>query len=126
MYGILGKHGIYPVKMHAGQGVFFPIIKESEIKEMLKEEVMREAREIKFEITIPIEFSALQTIVVRDMDSMIEEYNEGEIAESIQFLNDWEKVLEVYKFTTISKLLKVRFKSTSMVQRALKGRADYS
>ena len=54
------------------------------------------------------------------MDSMIEEYNEGEIAQSIQLLNDWAKVLEVYKFTTTSKLLKVRFTSTSMVQRALR------
>ena len=80
LYGFLGKHGIYPRKMHAGQGVFFPIVKESEIEEMLNEEVMREEREIKFEIMIPIEFSALQTVVVRDMDSMIEEYNEGEIA----------------------------------------------
>ena len=68
----------------------------------------------------PIEFSALQTIVVREVDSMIEEYNEEEIAESIQFLNDWAKVTEIYKFTTTSNLLKVRFKSTSMVQRALK------
>ena len=45
LYGILGKHGIYPGKMHAGLGVFFPIIKESEIEEMLKEDIIREARD---------------------------------------------------------------------------------
>ena len=120
LYGILGKHGIYPGKMHAGQGVFFPIIKESEIEEMLKEEVRQEAGGNDFEIVTPIEFGALQTIVVREVDSMIEEYNVGEIAESIQCLNEWAEVVEVYKFATTSKLLKVRFKSTSMVQRALK------
>ena len=81
---------------------------------------MRETRDKEFEITTPIEFSALQTIVVRDVDSMIEEYSEEEFAESIQFLNDWAKVAEVCKFTTTSKLLKVRLKSPSMVQRALK------
>ena len=122
LYGILGKHGIYPGKMHAGQVFFFPIIKESEIEEMLKEDIRREARENDFEIVTPIEFGAVQTIVVREVDGMIEEYNEEEIAESIQCLNDWAEVAEVYKFATISKLLKVRFKSTNMVQRALKDR----
>ena len=61
---------------------------------MLKEDFMREARGKEFEIMTPIEFSALQTIVVREVDSMIEEYDEGEIAENIQFLNDWAKVVK--------------------------------
>ena len=66
----------------------------------------------------PIEFGAMKTIVIRQIYEMIDDYNDEEIKESIEYLNEWAKVEEIFKFGTTSKMLKVRFTNTAMVKRA--------
>ena len=104
--------------MHKGKGVFYPIINEDDVENILKEENVQKERDKGFEIVAPIEFGAMKTIVVRQIDEMIEDYNNEEIKESIEYLNDWAKVEEIFKFGTTSKMLKVRFTNTTMVKRA--------
>ena len=71
-----------------------------------------------FEIVAPIEFGAMKTIVIKQIDEMINDYNNEGIKESIEYLNDWARVEEIFKFGTTSKMLKVRFTNTTMVKRA--------
>ena len=73
-----------------------------------------------FEIRIPIEYSAMKTIVVKEVDSIIDEYTEPEIKESIETVNEWAKVAEIFKFSTTSKMIKVQFTNTGMANRAVK------
>ena len=119
LYGLLGKYGIFPLKMHSGQRVFFPIIRESDLEEILKKEVRDYANEKGFEIKTPIEYTAMKTVVVKEIDSIIDEFTDQEIIENIERVNDWAKVVELYKFQTTAKMLKIQFETTTMATRAL-------
>ena len=118
LYGILGQCGIFPGKMHKGKGVFYTIINEDDVENILKEENVQKARDKGFKILAPIEFGAMKTIVIKQVDEMINDYNNEEIKESIEHLNEWARVQEIYKFGTTSKMLKVRFTDTAMVKKA--------
>ena len=118
LYGILGRCGIFPRKMHVGKGVFYPIINEEDLEEILKEENVNKAKEKGFEIYTPIEYGAMRTVVVKEIDEMIDDYSNEEIMANVEQLNTWAKVTEIYKMPTTSKMIKVQFKSTQMAQRA--------
>ena len=120
LYNILGKCNIFPRKMHVGVGVFYPIINEEDLEDMLKEETVQKIKEKGFEIITPIEFGAMKTIVIKEIDSMIDDFEIDEIKNSIEDLNPWARVREVIKMPTTSKMLKIQFSSTQMVQQALK------
>ena len=83
--------------MHKGKGVFYPIINEDDVENILKEENVQKARDKGFEIVAPIEFGAMKTIVISQIDEMIDDYNNEEIKESIKHLNDWAKVEKIFK-----------------------------
>ena len=120
LYGILGAFGVFPGKMHVGNGVFFPIVKENEMEEMMKDEILQKAKEEGFEKIAPIELGAMRTVIVKEVNSMIDEYSNEEVIYSIEALNEWAEVIEIYKFKTPSKMMKVQFKSGSVAQRAIK------
>ena len=120
LYNVLGKYGIFPTKMHSGQGVFFPIIYESDLENMLKDDLGQFAMEKGFEIKVPIEYSAMKTVVVKEIDSMVDEFQDAEIKESIERLNDWAKVVDIFRFGTTSKMIKIQFSSTAMANKAIK------
>ena len=61
---------------------------------------------------------AMRTVVVKEIDEMIDDYSNEEIMANIEQLNTWAKVTEIYKMPTTSKMIKVQFKSTQMAQRA--------
>ena len=98
LYNILGKYGVFPLKMHSGKGVFFPIIYESDLEEILKREIKEYALEKGFDIKTPIEYTAMKTVIIKEMDSIVDEYDTGEIKENIGSVNSWAKVVEIYKF----------------------------
>ena len=120
LYNFLGRHGIFPTKMHAGQGAFFAIIYEEDLEKILKKEVVEKAQEKGFEIITPIEYGALETVIVKEIDAMVNDYNEEEIKESIEMLNEGVKVEQVYQFQTVSKMIKVTFTATHMANKAAK------
>ena len=120
LYGILGTFDVFPGKMHVGKGVFFPIVKENEMEEMMRDEILEKAKEEGFDIIAPIDLGAMKTVIVKEVDSMIDEYSDEEMIASIEALNERAKVIEIYKFKTPSKMIKVQFKRSSMAQRAIK------
>ena len=120
LYNVLGKYGIFPTKMHSGQRMFFPIIYESDLENMLKDELGQYASDKYFEIVVPVEYSAMKTVVVKEIDSMVDEFDDEEIKESIERLNDWAKVVDFFRFGTTSKMVKVQFSSTAMANKAVK------
>ena len=112
LYNVLGACGIYPGKVQVGEGVFYVLIRDEEVEEMLKEETKKKAVENGFQIFRPLDYDSMKTVVVRDVDSVMEEFTVEEIAE-------WAKVEEVVKLPTTSQILKVRFRTSSMAQKAM-------
>ena len=120
LYNVLGKYSIFPTKMHSGQGVFFPIICESDLENMLKDELRQYAMEKGFEIKVSIEYSTMKTVVVKEIDSVVDEFEEEEIKESIERLKDWAKVADLFRFGTTSKMVKIQSSSAAMANKAIK------
>ena len=60
----------------------------------------------------------MRTVVVKEIAEMIDDYSNEEIIANIEELNSWAKITEIYKMPTTSKMVKVQFKSTQMVQKA--------
>ena len=72
------------------------------------------------EILIPIEINAMKSIVVRHIDKMIVDYEDEEIIESINRLNDCSEAEEIYRIAANGRLLKIKFQNTNMVERAVR------
>ena len=58
----------------------------------------------------------MKKIVIKEIDSMIDDFGEEEIKNSIEDLNKWAMVREVKKMPSKSKMFKIQFRNTKMVQ----------
>ena len=119
IFQTFGKIGVPAKKVHDGKGVFFAIANEGSLETNLSEESKVTFQNEDFELVHPIEYNSLKTVVVKNLDYMIDSYSDDENIESIERINSWAKAEYVYKIPTTSKLLKVRFQSQQMVLVAL-------
>ena len=119
VFQTFGRIGVSIKKVHDGKGVFFAIANEDSLETILSSESTAIFREVGFELVPPIEYNSLKTVVIKNLDYMVDSYSDEEIIESIERLNSWAKVEYVYKIPTTSKLIKVRFQNQQMVQVAL-------
>ena len=119
VYRTFGRLGINIKKVHDAKGAFYVIVSEENLEKILTEENKTECRREGYELVPPLEYNSLKTILVKQLDYMIDSFNDREIIASIEELNEWAKVEEVYKLPTTSKMMKIRFSSQSMVQTAM-------
>lgn len=120
VFQIFGQIGIHVRKVHDGRGVYFAVVEEKQIEEILKDENQNVLINEGFQPVPPIEYSSLKTIVVRNIDRMIDSFDDDEVTDSINRLNDWAEVESIFRIPSTSKLLKVKFKQQQMVETALK------
>ena len=119
IYQILGKIGVCAKKVHIGKGVSYTI-KIVDVIEIIFSDGSKEAfRQEGFEVVPPIEYNSMKTLVVKQLDYIIDSFNDENIIDSIEHLNKWAKVESIYKIPSTSKILKIRFQTQQMVQIAL-------
>ena len=119
LWECFGLAGINPTEIKEGKGIYYAIVQQEKIEEVLKNDVKEDFANAGFEIQTPIEYNALRSIVIRHIDKAIQEYTDEEIIASINEANQWADVESIYKITETGRLLKVRFKSAKMVITAL-------
>ena len=119
LWECFGLAGINPTEIKEGKGIYYAIVQQEKIEEVLKNDVKEDFANAGFEIQTPIEYNALRSIVIRHIDKAIQEYTDEEIIASINEANQWADVESIYKITETGRLLKVRFKSAKMVTTAL-------
>ena len=119
IYQVLGKLGVCAKKVHDGKGVFFAITNDDVIESILSDVSKEAFRQEGFEVVPPIVYNSMKTVVVKQLDYMIDSFNDEEIIDSIEILNKWAKVESIYKIPSTSKILKIRFKTQQMAQLAL-------
>ena len=121
MYKTFGRLGINIKKVHDAKGAFYVIISEENLEKILTEENKKECRKEGYELVTPLEleYKSLKTVVVKQLDYMIDSFTDQEIMESIQALNEWAEVEDIYVLPVVSKMLKIHFTSQQMVQTAL-------
>ena len=53
-----------------------------------------------FQITTPIEYDALRSVIVKHLDKVLDEYSNDDVIESIHQANHWAQVKEVVRIPT--------------------------
>ena len=119
VYRTFGRLGISIKKVHDAKGAFYVIVSEENIEKILTEENKKECRKEGYELVAPIEYNSLKTVVIKQLDYMIDSFTDQEVVDSIHDLNDWAEVEDLYRLPTTSKMIKIRFTSQQMVQTAL-------
>ena len=119
LWETFGLVGANPTELKEGKGVFYAMVRQEQIEPVISDEVRSTFLNNGFEITTPIEYDSLRSVVINHTDKVITEYNDEEIIESINHSNDWAEVLEINRIPTIGCLMKIKFKSTVMAQRAI-------
>ena len=114
-----GLIGIHSPGIKEGKGIHYAIIKQEHIETVISDENKQVFDQNGFDSVTPIEFDAMRSVVVRHIDKVITEYRDEEIIESINQVNIWADVDSIVRIHPNGRLLKVKFKSISMVQTAL-------
>ena len=122
LWETFGGVGVNPTEIKAGKGVFFAIVRQNQIEELITDKVKQTFLNNGFEITVPIEYDSMRSIIIKHMDKVVDEYTNDEIKESIQRTNEWAEVIEIFRIPTTGRLLKVKFASTCMAQYAIDNR----
>ena len=92
---------------------------QDSVEDTLNDEVKELFRRHNFEITVPIEYNAMRSVIIRHIDKAIMEYTDAEVIASIHASNEWAKVVNIYRLTNTGRLLKKKFESPQMVNNAV-------
>ena len=111
LYEILGFYGIHPYKIKQNRSMYFIVMEDSKIEQALDEKCKESLRQENFIIQTPLEYNALKTIVAKQLDQIIDFYEDEDIIQNIESKNEWCKVESIYKLHTPSKIIKIRFKT---------------
>ena len=103
-----------------GKGTFFVIVPQDKVEHVISQESKDKLKDKQFIIHTPIEYNAMRTIIIRHLDKVMAEFTDKEIADNIEQTNSWAKVDTVVKLMNSDRMLKVRFHTTDMAERALR------
>ena len=120
LWETFGVVGVNPTEIKEGRGVYYAIIKQEQIEKLITPDARDTFTQNGFDITTPIEYDTLRSVIIRHLDKVISEYNDEEVTQSIERSNDWAKVEQVVRIPTTGRLLKIKFQSTNMAQQALR------
>ena len=119
LWETFGLVGVNPTELKEGKGVYYAIVKEDRVETVINNESKEVFSQNNFEVHTPIEYEAMRSIIIRHIDKAINDYSDEEVITSINRANEWAEVDHIHRIMTNGRLLKVKFKSTSMVQIAL-------
>ena len=120
LYEALGKLEIRPNKVKEERRMFFVIIEERYIEKLLDKKSKEIMKKEGFEVLNPLEYNAMKTVVAKQIDEIVDYYNEQDIITSIEESNTWAKVENIVKLPTATKMLKIRFETTEMALHAIR------
>ena len=77
VYHTFGKLGISIKKVHDTKGAFYVMVTEENLEKILTDENKNECRKEGYELQAPIVYESLKTIVVKQLDYMIDSFTDG-------------------------------------------------
>ena len=96
LWQCFGEIGINPTHIKDGKGTYYAIVQQEKVEEPIKDDNKTKFRGDDFEIHTPLEYNAMRTIVIRNIDNMIADFNDDEVIDKIQKANTWAKVGSIY------------------------------
>ena len=120
LYEILGNFKVYPYKIKENKHMHFVILDDKYVEIVLHGVCQESLKQENFKVHIPLEYTAMRTIVAKQLDQIIDHYQDEDIKCNIEQTNTWCKVESVYRLNTPSKMMKITFITPEMAQRALR------
>jgi len=94
------------------KNAFFATANDETIEKLMSTHCKAIFQNHQFEIQDPPEYNAMKTIIVRNIDRQIIDYEERKIKESIERENGWAKVEQVIKLPNVPTIIKVPSETT--------------
>ena len=120
LYELLGSFEVRPNKVKEEGKMFFVIIEEKYMEKLIANATKEAFRRHNFEIFNPLEYNALRTIIVKQIDPIMDHYEDDQIKRDIESANQWIKIEHLIKLPTTSKMLKLRLATSEMALKATK------
>ena len=120
LWECFGSIGVNPTNIKDGKGINYAIVQQEKVEVIIDLKSKQKFQDEGFEIHTPIEYNALRTVVVKNIDQMITDFTDQEVIDRIQNSNPWAKIESIYRLAQSGRLLKVRFATTEMANKAQK------
>ena len=120
LYEILGNYKVYPYKVKGNRNMFFVIIDNKFLEQILQEACKTSLIQENFQLHVPLEYKAMRTVVTRQLDQIIDHYSDEDVLSNLELSNPWCKVDSIYRMKTPSKIIKIMFETPIMAEKALK------
>jgi len=117
LWQCFGQAKVTVYKVDDTKNAFFAIANDETIEKLMSTHCKAIFQNHQFEIQDPPEYNAMKTIIVRNIDRQIIDYEEREIKETIERENGWAKVEQVIKLPNAPTITKVRFETTQMAKK---------
>ena len=102
-----------------GKGIYYAIVQQEKVEVIIDQNAEQKFQDEGFEIHTPIEYNAMRT-VVKNIDQMIADFTDQEVIDKIQKSNPWAKIESIYRLAQSGRLLKIRFSTIEMADKALR------
>ena len=120
LWECFGSIGVNPLNIKEGKGTYYTIVQEENVEVIIDQKSKQKFQDEGFEVHTPTEYNAMRTVVVKNIDQMIADFTDQEVIDRIQHSNPWAKVESIYRLAQSGRLLKVRFATTEMADKAQK------
>ena len=118
LWEFFGKIKVNPAELKEGKGIYYAIVPQEKIDEVINDKSKQIFQENGFEAMSPIEYNALRTIVVHHIDKVTDEYEDEDKITSINETNQWAQAESIYRIQTTGRMLKIRLKNPQMANQA--------
>ena len=119
LWECFGSIGVNPLNIKEGKGIYYAIVQKEKVEVIIDQNAKQKFQDEGFEIHTPLEYNAMRTVVVKNIDHMIADFTDQEVIDRIQNSNPWAKIGSIYRLAQSGRLLKVRFATTEMADKAL-------
>lgn len=119
LWGYYATKGIKVWKVHNFREFFYLITEDEDIEKFLVEEIKDELKTLQFEIYNPPELDAIKTVILYQIDRQINSVPAADLPQIIENGNSWCKIEEVVRLGQAGLILKVRFTSRNLADRAI-------
>lgn len=116
---ILAPAEVYATALHeAYDGYIVITATDKEVDKILEPAVTQNLKTQGFTPILPQEVKSRRTIICYMVEQTAFENTENDIADEIEYKQDWAKIQSTYKFPNSRNMLKVQFESVSMADKA--------
>ena len=105
LWQCFGSVGVNPHHIKEGKGTYYAIVPQEKVELIISQESKQTFQQKGFEIHTPLEYNAMRTVIVKNVDQVIADYEDQEVIDSIETANQGVKVESIFRLAQSGKIL---------------------